>query len=144
MLEIAEAIDRHGVSIVITAVVVWALVWGARRLLNAKDGILTRVAEKVVEFISATAECQQSLTQSVSKLSDEAVVANETSQQQVEHLEAIVARQDGIARAGRRACDVLEAICKELGIGDASKQSIAEIRRELDAALPRQPVDAAH
>lgn len=134
-LSIAE---KLGVPLVILMFVGYCTVWAGRRLLAKDDGIISIVATRHVEFLDAM-EIQQvemlTLTRKVVKLEEEGLTTTAdisgtlerlTDQHDSEHSKFATVR---LHRAGAHACEVLEKICRELGV-NADKE-IQAVRMEL-------------
>ena len=128
-----KAIEQFGVSAVVIAFFVVSSGYVLRRLFNSKDGILTKVGERHIEYLSTSEKCLEQLATANGKLAD-------NWEQQSGALARLAEQHDSesspfatvkLSRAGVHACDVLEKVANNLGITEACESSIESIRREL-------------
>ena len=130
-----KAIEQFGISCVVIAFFIAGTGYVLRRLFNATNGILTKVGERHIEYLSTSERCLEQLARS-----NDAIA--EKSERQAGEIGRIADQQDQetvkMNRAGVHACDVLEKVADSLGIKDATGSSIDSIRRELTTGRANQ------
>lgn len=95
-----------------------------RRLFQKDEGILTKVAERHVDFVDSLERTHKELTESNRKLTD---VAEENRVR----FSRLAESRDSLHRAAVHSIDILEAVAEKLGIEERTRPSIDSIRREI-------------
>ncbi len=108
--------------------------------LFGKEGILTKVGSRHIEYVAKTEELQVVQTGIMDKLSAKVSEVNQdTKHLLVEHYDpnSVFSTTKLTACAGH-ACDLLDLVCRELKIEDHAGPIIANMRRELHSVQPVQ------
>ncbi len=125
--------ERFGLATALLTVVGIGAAYILRRLFDRRDGILTRVGERHLQFIDSLEETHKSLSESTETLAATAGAGTRTLADLVELHESPDSNFSTVRlhRAGVHACDVLEQVVDALDISDTTKNSIDSIRREV-------------
>ena len=125
--------ERFGLATALLTVVGIGAAYILRRLFDRRDGILTRVGERNLQFIDSLEETHKSLSESTETLAATAGAGTRTLADLVELHESPDSNFSTVRlhRAGVHACDVLEQVVDALDISDTTKNSIDSIRREV-------------
>lgn len=129
LLNWLEAIDRYGIASVILVAVGFGSWYVLRRLFAKDGGILTKVADRHIDYLDKTEQYTGELTESNRRLASAAETAHEAMLVRNEQFAALLDSREGLHRAAGHACDVLALVSEKLGV-DASIP-IGHIRREI-------------